>query len=127
MQQPVHGLCTYCVGAKYVVANEAASHVCRVGQNRIYTPYMTVYIVICLPKIPYIHRNIYIYINRNIYIYTEKYIYIHRNIYIYIHRNIYLYIYIFIQRDIYIYIHQNIYIYIYRTDLGSVRSPQKIF
>jgi len=30
--------------------------ICRVGQNRIYTPYMTVYIVISLPKIPYIHR-----------------------------------------------------------------------
>jgi len=28
----------------------------RVGQNRIYTPYMTVYLVIPLPKIPYIHR-----------------------------------------------------------------------
>ena len=32
----------------------------RVGQNRIHTPYMTVYLVISLPKIPYIHR-IYIY------------------------------------------------------------------
>jgi hypothetical protein len=36
------------------------THVCaykhRVGQNRIYTPYMTVYLVILLPKIPYIHR-----------------------------------------------------------------------
>jgi hypothetical protein len=29
---------------------------CRVGQNRIYTPYMTVCMVISLPKIPYIHR-----------------------------------------------------------------------
>jgi len=28
----------------------------RVGQNCIYTPYMTVYLVISLPKIPYIHR-----------------------------------------------------------------------
>jgi len=27
----------------------------RVGQNRIYTPYMTVYLVISLPKIPYIN------------------------------------------------------------------------
>jgi len=27
-----------------------------VGQNRIYTPYMTVCMVISLPKIPYIHR-----------------------------------------------------------------------
>jgi len=31
-------------------------HICRVGQNRIYTPYMTVYLMISLPKIPYIHR-----------------------------------------------------------------------
>ena len=30
--------------------------ICRVGQNRICTPYMTVYLVIFLPKIPYIHR-----------------------------------------------------------------------
>ena len=28
----------------------------RVGQNRIYAPYMTVYLVISLPKIPFIHR-----------------------------------------------------------------------
>jgi len=28
----------------------------KVGQNRIYKPYMTVYLVIFLPKIPYIHR-----------------------------------------------------------------------
>ena len=28
----------------------------QVGQNRIYTPYMTVYLVISLPKIPCIHR-----------------------------------------------------------------------
>ena len=33
----------------------------RVGQNRIYAPYMTVNLVISLPKTPYIHR-IYIYI-----------------------------------------------------------------
>ena len=31
-------------------------HVCRVGQNRINTPYMTVYLVVFLPKILYIHR-----------------------------------------------------------------------
>jgi hypothetical protein len=30
--------------------------VCRVGQNRIYTPYMTVHMVNSLPKIPYTHR-----------------------------------------------------------------------
>jgi len=35
-----------------------AQDVCitRVGQNRIYTQHMTVYLVISLPKIPYIHR-----------------------------------------------------------------------
>jgi len=27
----------------------------RVGQNRIYAPYMTVYLVVSLPKTPYIH------------------------------------------------------------------------
>ena len=31
--------------------------ICRVGQNRTYTPYMTVCLVISLPKIPYIHRK----------------------------------------------------------------------
>jgi len=37
----------------------AVCHICcmsRVGQNRIYTPYMTVYFLISLPKILYIHR-----------------------------------------------------------------------
>jgi hypothetical protein len=29
----------------------------RVGQNRIYTPYMTVYLVISLPKILYIYGS----------------------------------------------------------------------
>jgi len=33
-----------------------ATHNTRVGQNRIYTPYMTVYLVISLQKIPYMHR-----------------------------------------------------------------------
>ena len=41
-------------------------HVTRAGQNRTYSLYMTVYLVISLPKIPCIHR-IYIYIY--IYIY----------------------------------------------------------
>ena len=31
-------------------------HINRVGQNRIYTPYVTVYMVNSLPKIPYTHR-----------------------------------------------------------------------
>jgi hypothetical protein len=30
--------------------------VVRVGQNRIYTPYMTVYLVISLSNIPYLRR-----------------------------------------------------------------------
>ena len=30
--------------------------VSKVGQNRIFTPYMTVYMVISLPNIPYTHR-----------------------------------------------------------------------
>jgi hypothetical protein len=30
---------------------------CRVGQNRIYTQYITVYLAIFLPKTPYIHRT----------------------------------------------------------------------
>ena len=29
----------------------------RVGQNRKYTPYMTVCLVSSLPKLPYIHRT----------------------------------------------------------------------
>jgi hypothetical protein len=29
----------------------------RVGQNRMYTPYMTVYTVISLPMMPYVHRE----------------------------------------------------------------------
>jgi len=28
----------------------------RVGQNRMHKPYMTVYLVVSLPRIPYIHR-----------------------------------------------------------------------
>ena len=36
--------------------SKAACVMRRVGQNRIYTPYMTVYMVISLPKTPYKHR-----------------------------------------------------------------------
>ena len=43
-------------------------HRYRVGQNRIYAPYMTVYTVISLPKIPYIHR-IYMILANPTYIY----------------------------------------------------------
>ena len=50
-----------CVGEQSVVCLHvrvwyACMHMCRVGQNRIYIPYMTIYLVISLPKIPYIHR-----------------------------------------------------------------------
>ena len=31
-------------------------HITRVGQNRIFTPYLTVYLVISLPKVTYMHR-----------------------------------------------------------------------
>jgi hypothetical protein len=41
--------------------------ICRVGQNRIYTPYMTVFLVISLPKIPYIHRINMVLANPNYY------------------------------------------------------------
>ena len=39
----------------------------RVGQNLTYTPYMTVYLVISLPKMPYTHR-IYMVLANPIYI-----------------------------------------------------------
>jgi len=35
---------------------EVSCHMRRAGQNCIYTPYMTVYSVISLPKVPYIQR-----------------------------------------------------------------------
>ena len=37
-----------------LIATCKGSHIRRVGHNRIYAPYMTVYWVISLPKIPYI-------------------------------------------------------------------------
>jgi len=42
--------------AVYTLARYITRHIHRVGQNRIYTPYMTVYLVVFLPKIPYIYR-----------------------------------------------------------------------
>jgi hypothetical protein len=41
----------------------------KVGQNRIYTPYMTVHLVISLPKIQYINR-IYMVLANPMYVYT---------------------------------------------------------
>ena len=42
-------------GAELDAGVLATSLIFRVGQNRIYTPYMTVYMVNSLPKIPYTH------------------------------------------------------------------------
>ena len=42
--------------ARNACAGMRPSHVSRVGQNRVYTMYMTVYLVISLPKAPYMHR-----------------------------------------------------------------------
>jgi len=39
-----------------VHCNAGKADSCRVGQNCIYAPYMTVNLVIALPKIPYLHR-----------------------------------------------------------------------
>ena len=47
-----------------------AQYVFRVGQNRIYAPYMTGYLVISLPKIPYIHHTC-IYGSGQPYVYTH--------------------------------------------------------
>ena len=59
--------CTYNVECEYVCMFEGegvgvgvwcvvvTQHLCRVGQNRIYTPYMTVCMVISLPENPYIN------------------------------------------------------------------------
>jgi len=43
-------------GTRYHRNPSSSIHISRVGQNRIYTPYMTVYLVISLPKIPYVNR-----------------------------------------------------------------------
>jgi hypothetical protein len=47
---------TLLVHAVSVPLAQGKCEMCRIGQNRIYTPYMTVYLVISLPKLPYIHR-----------------------------------------------------------------------
>jgi len=53
----------------------------RVGQNRIYTPNMIVYLVIFLPKIPCIHQthtcNIYMYGFGHIYGFGQPYPCVH--------------------------------------------------
>jgi len=50
-----------CIHTLLLLLHQALQCACRytffrVGQNRIYTPYMTVHLVISLPKIPYVHR-----------------------------------------------------------------------
>jgi hypothetical protein len=50
MTHNVHG------GKKACSTSSRITYVCRAGQNRMYTPYMTVYLVISLPKIPYTNR-----------------------------------------------------------------------
>jgi hypothetical protein len=56
-----HGYWGLCVGlARIVYIHRICPYVCRVGQNRIYTPYMTVCFMLSLPKFPYIHRIVYI-------------------------------------------------------------------
>jgi hypothetical protein len=49
------GVCCHVPGNKNSEDHEC-NYMFMVGQYRIYTPYMTVYLVISLPKIPYIHR-----------------------------------------------------------------------
>jgi hypothetical protein len=51
------------IGALGCLKNELALCLCRggqarsrVGQNRIYTPYITVYLMISLPRVPFIQR-----------------------------------------------------------------------
>jgi len=46
-------------------------YICRVGQNRIYTPHMTAYLVISQPKIPYTHR-MYMVLANPIYMHMEQ-------------------------------------------------------
>ena len=47
-------ICVYLMRTQQTIP--CTHRISRVGQNCIYTPYMTVYVVIPLPKIPYIHR-----------------------------------------------------------------------
>jgi hypothetical protein len=42
--------------SEFALMKCATQSMCRVSQNRVYTPYMTVYFVFSLPNIPYVHR-----------------------------------------------------------------------
>jgi hypothetical protein len=46
------GLCAH----KSLKRSYSCMLMCRVGQHRIYTPCMSVYLVIYLPKVPYMHH-----------------------------------------------------------------------
>ena len=61
-QRQYVGACNTCIDnlgrlMSQLPLHQSFTHINRVGQNRIYTPYMTVYFVISLPKSPYIHRK----------------------------------------------------------------------
>jgi len=56
----------------------SACNIHGMGQNRIYTPYMTVYLVISLPKILCIHRIFMFWLTLNIHGIGQSRIYIHR-------------------------------------------------
>ena len=43
------------VKAQQTCPSWISNNIVTVGQNRMYTPYMTVYLVISLPNVPYIH------------------------------------------------------------------------
>jgi hypothetical protein len=64
------------VGRNRIYTLDPYIYMPRVGQNRICAPYLTVYLVISLPKVPYIHR-IYMVLANPIYaVYSpEPYIY----------------------------------------------------
>jgi hypothetical protein len=47
---------SYCAAGMVHTYSRHGTHIHRVGQNCIYTPYLTVYLVNTLPKIPYTHR-----------------------------------------------------------------------
>ena len=62
LANPIYG--SYTIVLNCIISNAAVlgavlsgrKHMSRVGQNRRYAPYMTVYLVKSLPKIPYMHR-----------------------------------------------------------------------
>jgi hypothetical protein len=65
------------------MCNVQSTAMCRVGQNRICTPYMTVYLVVFLPKLPYIHRICMVLANPS-YVQCTEYCYVQRTEYCYV-------------------------------------------